>query len=110
MKVLRSGLVIWPLGIILLILSGLYVRSVWFRPHPGNRVYRIGWQQVPPFQQKAEDGSPAGLAIDFVRSAAERRGIRLEWVFYPGSSENALRNHDVDLWPLITITPDRLKT
>jgi len=110
MKVLRSGRVIWPLGITLLILSGLYVHSVWFRPHLGNRVYRIGWQEVPPFQQKAEDGSPAGLAIDFVRSAAERSGIRLEWVFYPGSSETALRNHDVDLWPLITITPARLKT
>ena len=49
-----------------------------------DRVYTIGWQNSPPFQQKAEDGSPAGLAIDLVRDAARRRGIRLQWVWYPG--------------------------
>src|SRR5207247_9596830 len=68
------------------------------RWRPNNRaVYRMGWQNVPPFQYKTEDGAPAGLAIDLVRDAARRRRIQLEWVWYPGSSEGALRNGDVDL-------------
>ena len=86
---------------------GVYLGLNYPWRHIENRVYRIGWQQVPPYQQKAEDGSPTGLAIDLVRDAARRRGIRLMWVWHPGSSEAALRNREVDLWPLITVTPER---
>ena len=75
--------------------------------HIEDRVYRIGWQQVPPFQQKGTDISPTGIAVEFVRDAARRRGIRLEWVFYPGSAEAALRNHELDLWVMMTILPER---
>src|SRR5688572_5861214 len=74
-----------------------------------DRVYRIGWQQVPPFQERSADGSPAGLAVEVVQDAARRRKVRLEWVFYPGSSEAALRSGEVDLWPLMVITPERQK-
>jgi PAS domain S-box-containing protein len=95
---------IWAsIGIAALLAAGVYL----VRPRIVRRVYRIGWQNVPPFQEKAADGSPTGLAIDLVREAARRRGIQLEWVWYPGSSETALRKGDVDLWPLITITPER---
>ena len=83
----------------------LWVRHPW--RHIDDRVYRIGWQQVPPFQQKGTDISPTGIAVDFVRDAARRRGIRLEWVFYPGSAEAALRNHELDLWVMMTILPER---
>ncbi len=72
-----------------------------------DRVYRIGWQEDPPFQERGENGAPTGLAVELVRAAAERRGIRLEWVFRPGSSEESLRTKAVDLWPLLTITPER---
>ena len=72
-----------------------------------DRVYRIGWQVDPPFQERGADGGPTGLAIELVRDAARRHGIRLEWVLQPGSSEGALRNRIVDLWPLLTITPER---
>jgi two-component system, cell cycle sensor histidine kinase and response regulator CckA len=91
------------IGIAALLFAGVYL----VRPRIGSRVYRIGWQNSPPFQEKADDGSPAGLAIELVREAARRRGVQLQWVWYPGSSEAALRNGDVDLWPLITITPER---
>ena len=47
------------------------------RTRIADRVYVIGLQNVPPFQQKAEDGSPAGLAVDLVREAARRRGLLL---------------------------------
>jgi PAS domain S-box-containing protein len=64
----------------------------------------------PPFQLRGDDGKPGGLSVDLVREAARRRGINLQWVFWQDSSESALRKKAVDLWPLITITPERLKT
>ena len=72
-----------------------------------DRVYRIGWESDPPFQQRDQDGAPTGLAVELVREAAQRRGIRLEWVWLPGNSEAALRGNQVDLWPLMTIRPER---
>ncbi len=74
-----------------------------------NRVYTVGWTISPPFQIRGDDGRPGGLAIELVRSAAQRRGIALRWVFWNESSEAALRRKAVDLWPLITVTPERLK-
>jgi PAS domain S-box-containing protein len=72
-----------------------------------NRVYRIGWQNDPPFQEQAADGSPTGIAIELVRDAARSRGIRLQWIRDPRGAEAALRGHDVDLWPLMTVLPER---
>ena len=107
MRLWRTKAILWLVGIVLVLALGVYMGSNHPWRHIENRVYRIGWQQDPPFQQKAEDGSPTGLAIELVRAAARRRRIRLEWVWSPGSSEAALRNRQVDLWPLITITPER---
>lgn len=73
----------------------------------GRFVYRIGWENSPPFQQPDEKGQPSGLAVDLVREAARRSGIKLQWIRQPASSENSLRNGLVDLWPLMTITPER---
>jgi PAS domain S-box-containing protein len=78
-------------------------------PGYADRVYRIGWEMSPPFQTRGDDGKPSGLAVDLVREAARRRGIRLEWVYWNKGSEFALRSKALDLWPLITVTPDRLK-
>ena len=98
----------WALALLLVSLAAL--GWVWFRePRTGNRVYRIGWQNSPPYQVDA-GGSPTGLAVELVREAARRRGIALEWVRWSNPSESALRDHRVDLWPLITITPERLKS
>jgi len=72
-----------------------------------QKVYRIGWQNDPPFQEPAADGSPSGLAVELVRDAARNRGIRLQWIRYPAGAEAALRSHSVDLWPLLTILPER---
>jgi PAS domain S-box-containing protein len=72
-----------------------------------DRIYRIGWEDDPPFQTKGEGGEPTGVAIELVRDAAKRSGIRLEWIASSGSSEEALRSKQVDLWPLMTITPER---
>jgi PAS domain S-box-containing protein len=79
------------------------------RPTVAPRVYRIGWGLSPPFQVRGADGQPGGVAIDLVRTAARRRGIRLQWVYWAESSESALRSKKLDLWPIITITPERLR-
>ncbi len=101
-------------GIALTVLFTVAVAAaLWlhFRPRdPGQQVYRIGWMLSPPFQVRGEGGKPTGLAIDLVAEAARRRGIKLQWSFWQSSSESALRTKSADLWPLITITPERLKS
>src|SRR4051812_26181178 len=72
-----------------------------------DKVYVIGWNNSPPFQERAADGSPSGLVVDLVGNAARRRGIRLQWAWHPEGPDAALRNRNVDLWPLMTITPER---
>src|SRR5215471_11802662 len=76
---------------------------------PANRIYIIGWDVDPPDQIPTESGEPTGFAVELVREAAKRRGIRLKWVLRPESSEAALRNKAVDLWPMMTITEERKK-
>jgi signal transduction histidine kinase/CheY-like chemotaxis protein len=65
--------------------------------------------ESPPFQVRGPNGEASGLSVDLVSRAARRRGIELEWVYWNNSSESALVRKKVDLWPLITITPQRLK-
>jgi hypothetical protein len=64
---------------------------------------------MPPLEVRGGDGSPTGLAVELLRDAAARRGIRLQWVFTEEDPESALRNGHVDLWPILTITPERLR-
>ncbi len=96
-------------------LAGLLVAGAaigWFylrAPDFGHRTYRIGWFVSPPFSVRGADGDPTGIAIDLVNQAARRRGIALQWIFWKQSSESALISKSVDLWPLITVTPARLK-
>jgi signal transduction histidine kinase len=84
--------------------------SHYLRPREfGDRIYRIGWMISPPFQVRGPDGRPSGISVNLVNQAAQRRGIRLQWIFWKNTSESALVGNAVDLWPLITITPERLK-
>jgi PAS domain S-box-containing protein len=100
----------WCIGIAALLTAIAIGAWLHFRqPDFGHRVYRIGWMVSPPYELPGAGGEPAGLAVDMVREAAQRRGITLKWVFWDNSSESALRRKAVDLWPLITITPDRRK-
>jgi PAS domain S-box-containing protein len=71
--------------------------------------YRIGWEDDAPDQFLGSNGQPTGRAIELVKEAARRRGVALQWVRRNESSEAALRSGAVDLWPLMTTTPDRLK-
>jgi ABC-type amino acid transport substrate-binding protein len=45
--------------------------------------------------------------VDLLRAAAEREGIRLEWILAPEGPERALVSGKVDLWPLMADLPER---
>jgi PAS domain S-box-containing protein len=94
-------------GISLVGLAAIYLFSIKSWRSEKGQIYRIGWENNPPFLQADEKGGPTGLAVELVRQAAQRRGIKLQWVWRPQSSEDALRNNLVDLWPMITITAER---
>ena len=82
----------------------------WFEMRPpklDKRIYRIGFDNEPPQHFIGKDGKPAGLAVDLIGEAARRRGIRLQWQLEPESAEAALKSNRVDLWPMMTITPER---
>jgi PAS domain S-box-containing protein len=72
-----------------------------------GRRYRIGWEPNSPSQLLGPNGEPTGFAVELLRQAARRRGIRLTWVYLPESAEAALRRGHADLWPVMTITPER---
>jgi signal transduction histidine kinase/ActR/RegA family two-component response regulator len=102
----------WKWAIVLagLLVAGTAIERFYLRaPDFGHRIYRIGWFVSPPFAVRGADGDPAGISIDLVNQAAHRRGIALQWVLWKQSSESALISKSVDLWPLITVTPARLK-
>ena len=77
------------------------------QPKLNQRIYRIGFDNQPPQHFLTSDGKPTGLAVDLIGEAARRRGIRLQWQLEPESAEAALKCKKVDLWPMMTITPER---
>ena len=70
---------------------------------------KIGFQNSPPYHFPDAAGRPAGPAVDLLRAAAAREGIRLDWVFAPDGPEKALVSGQVDLWPLMADLPERRK-
>ncbi|MGA2184789.1 MAG: response regulator [Bryobacteraceae bacterium] len=80
----------------------------WYAHRVPDRVYRIGADNAPPYYIIGADGGVHGFAVDVLNEAARRRGIRLQWVAAPNPAD-ALLDGDVDLWPLLAPTPERLK-
>ena len=91
------------LGVSIVLLVLVYFQ----RTQIPRRTYLIGYQNSPPDQIVLPDGSPGGPAVEIVREAAKRRGIRLQWVRIPAGPEAVLANGAVDLWPLFSDLPER---
>jgi signal transduction histidine kinase/ActR/RegA family two-component response regulator len=70
----------------------------------------MGFQHSPPRQFVSTAGQPYGPAIDVVREAARRSGVRLEWVLCPRGPDSVLPGGAVDLWPVMADLPARRKT
>ena len=72
-----------------------------------ERTFRIGYEEVPPSQFAAPDGSAQGAVIDVMQEAARRRGIRLVWVRGEVGSERSLSEGRADLWAIFSDLPWR---
>lgn len=95
--VLSVGLAGWLAGVLWLWSSQTRVDRA--------RVYRIGYGNDAPLHFRGADGQPTGLAVDLIKAAARRQGVKLEWVHATGFNQAHL-----DLWVLHAITPERRKT
>jgi signal transduction histidine kinase/ActR/RegA family two-component response regulator len=84
------------------------VLSIWASRRPvGDRVYRIGYTDSFPFTARDADGKPQGFAYDVIVEAARRKQIELEWVYTTLPVEDAFASQRLDLWPRLSITPER---
>ncbi|MCW5963747.1 MAG: transporter substrate-binding domain-containing protein [Bryobacterales bacterium] len=63
----------------------------------------------PPFQIVYPDGRIGGAVVEAINLASARVGIKIRWVRKDARPDDLLRDLDsgVDLWPMITVTPDR---
>ena len=73
---------------------------------PPSVTLRAGFAEFLPYVGMDENGNPAGLAVQVVRQAAQRAGIRLQWVEVE-DGEKALREGLIDLFPILTVSAER---
>ena len=98
----------WVLSVAVLLLVSTPL--AWWRIERwelGRRTYRIGYDDEPPQHFLSKDGKPTGLIVELIDEAAKRNGIRLEWALEPESVDAAMAVGKVDLWPIVTIRPER---
>jgi diguanylate cyclase (GGDEF)-like protein/PAS domain S-box-containing protein len=67
----------------------------------------VGFFNFAPFVLNS-NGVPTGMAVEILELAAKQASIRLKWVLLPVSgTEVALRSGRIDLFPIMTLTPER---
>jgi signal transduction histidine kinase/CheY-like chemotaxis protein len=89
---------------VVLLALGVYLQT---RSAGVHRTLRIGFQHSAPYHYPDAQGKATGPAVDFVREAARRANIELQWVYSPQGPEAALSSGAVDLWPLLGDVPER---
>ncbi len=70
---------------------------------------RAGYAEFPPYVSVDENGKPAGLAVQAVQQAAKRTGVPIQWVQVE-DAERALRDGRIDLYPILTVSPERQRS
>src|SRR5581483_2932177 len=110
----ESGLRNWRLRILVGLVTifsivGLWIVNRLHDPGRASKPFLVGYQQAPPYQYVAADGSAAGPAIEIFNEAARRKHIPIKWVPGPEGPEVNLVNGKVDIWPLIGDLPERRK-
>ena len=70
---------------------------------------RAGYGEFPPYVSADENRNPAGLAVQVVEQAAIRTGVTLRWVRVE-DGEIALREGRIDLYPILTVSPERQRS
>src|SRR5258708_39564615 len=96
-----------------LVVSGIFIGlGVWYYAHrlapvPSGSL-RIGFEANPPLQVRTAGGY-AGLAVETVKEAAKRAGLKLQAVETGTSSDQAFAKGLVGLLPAMGDLPDRRK-
>jgi signal transduction histidine kinase len=96
-------------GVALAVAVVIGVGAAWWLLHDRTRgrVFRMGYQLSPPGQLLDAQNRPAGAIPEAILTAANQRGVQLEWVFSPEGPDKAFAAGKVDLWPLIIRRPER---
>jgi signal transduction histidine kinase/CheY-like chemotaxis protein len=70
----------------------------------------VGIENAPPYQVIDEAGREGGVAVDIFKRAAQRAGLKLEWVRCNGGPDLNLTSGAIDLWPVVALLPERQNT
>ena len=93
-------------AIILLAVMGIVVDIFPLQSH--SKPLRVGFSEFRPYISVSSDGRPTGLEIDIIKEAANRSGQELIWRAAT-DGDRALRDGEIDVYPLMTVTRDRLQ-
>jgi diguanylate cyclase (GGDEF)-like protein/PAS domain S-box-containing protein len=97
-------------GLLVLLSTGFAISVWWYsRSAKGPAELRVGAVQFPPFVMVDAGGGVSGLAIDILDEAARRSGIKLRYVPLGMDIDAALLSGKIDMFPLLTLTPQRSK-
>lgn len=101
----------WTIAIVLgLLVTTMFLWTVYRDPAPDpNRVYRVIFNQNPPYYHQHLGEKPQGVMIDLFEAAAARGGIRLEWKLWQDAPEDLFRANQADLLLLAVSSPERAK-
>src|SRR5580704_16407811 len=92
-------------SLVVVAVAGLLVQQHTARKLQGP--FRIGFFKSGIEHFLGPDGKPHGAAIELLNEAAQRRGMKLEWVYSPEGTDAALESGHVDLWPNAGDIPER---
>jgi diguanylate cyclase (GGDEF)-like protein len=97
---------LFAVGAILLLclaaFSGIRHWDFFHRP-----LVRVAYNRFPPYVDVGPHGVPVGFAVETLTQAARRARVDIRWVEIPGSAEDAFFAGKADLYPLMTVTPER---
>src|SRR5215468_7617072 len=85
--------------------------GVWrIRDSQKPAVVRVAYRDFRPYVFLSPKG-PDGFAAEVIGEAARRANVQLEWVrVSSGDLDEMLINGSADLFPLLTLTPERART
>jgi diguanylate cyclase (GGDEF)-like protein len=91
--------------VVLLVLAGGWgIRSLAILRRP---VVRVGLNKFSPYLDIGPNGTPVGFAAGMFTQAARQAKIDVRWIEFDGAADKALSEGKIDMYPLMTITPER---
>lgn len=95
----------WIAGGLIVVLS---LVGVWRAQALSQRpTVRVMFNRFPPYLDKGPDGTPVGFAVEMFTEAARRAKVGIRWVEFEESADKAFSEGKADMYPLMTITPER---